>query len=64
VVLSLRGGDFELSVGQDFAIGYRRHDADKVVLYLQESFTFAVYNPEAAVPLRYSSAPTAEGKPR
>jgi uncharacterized linocin/CFP29 family protein len=56
VVLSLRGGDFELSVGQDFAIGYRRHDADKVVLYLQESFTFSAFNPEAAVPLRYPEA--------
>jgi uncharacterized linocin/CFP29 family protein len=55
LVLSLRGGDFELSVGQDFAIGYRRHDADKVVLYLQETFTVAAYNPEAAVPLRYAS---------
>lgn len=56
VVLSLRGGDFELAVGQDFAIGYRRHDADKVVLCLQESFTFSVYNPEAAVPLRYAAS--------
>jgi uncharacterized linocin/CFP29 family protein len=53
VVLSTRGGDFELIVGQDFAIGYARHDAEKVELYLQETATFLVYTPEAAVPLRY-----------
>ena len=53
VVLSTRGGDFELIVGQDFAIGYARHDAEKIELYLQETATFLVYTPEAAVPLRY-----------
>ncbi len=56
VVLSLRGGDFELSVGQDFAIGYAAHDARFVELFVRESMTFAVYTPEAAVPLRYDSA--------
>ncbi|HEU4617063.1 MAG TPA: family 1 encapsulin nanocompartment shell protein [Gammaproteobacteria bacterium] len=55
VIMSLRGGDFELVVGQDFAIGYRSHDAGTVTLYLQESFTFAAYNPEAAVPLQYGT---------
>lgn len=54
VVLSLRGGDFELSVGQDFSIGYLSHDATTVRLYLQESFTFQPHTPEAAaIPLRY-----------
>lgn len=53
VVLSLRGGDFELTVGQDLSIGYLRHDAETVTLYLQESFTFRCLDPEAAVPLRY-----------
>ena len=56
VVLSLRGGDFELTVGQDFAIGYASHDAEHVELYVQESMTFAVFTPEAAVPLRYGAA--------
>ncbi len=56
VVMSLRGGDFELVVGQDFGIGYSSHDAGQVELYLQESMTFMVYAPEAAVPLRYGSA--------
>lgn len=57
VVLSLRGGDFELSIGQDFSIGYLAHDARTVQLYIQESFTFQPHTPEAAaVPLRYSES--------
>jgi uncharacterized linocin/CFP29 family protein len=56
VVLSLRGGDFELTVGQDFSIGYLDHDAKSVQLYLQESFTFRVLTTEAAIPLRYETA--------
>lgn len=54
VVLSMRGGDFELVVGQDFSIGYLDHTAEIVRLYLQESLTFRVHAPEAAVPLRYA----------
>ena len=54
VVLSLRGGDFELTVGQDFSIGYLEHAASSVRLYLQESFTFRVLAAEAAVPLAYA----------
>ncbi len=50
-VLSMRGGDFELSVGRDFSVGYLDHDADEVNLYIEESFTFRVLGPEAAVPL-------------
>jgi uncharacterized linocin/CFP29 family protein len=53
VVLSMRGGDFELTVGQDFSLGYLDHTAETVRLYLQESFTFRVLSPEAAVPLLY-----------
>ena len=53
VVLTLRGGDFELVVGQDFSIGYLDHSASAVRLYLQESFTFRVLSPEAAIPLAY-----------
>jgi uncharacterized linocin/CFP29 family protein len=55
VVLSVRGGDFELTVGQDFSIGYLDHSATSVRLYLQESFTFRLLSPEAAVPLSYAS---------
>lgn len=53
VVLSLRGGDFELTVGQDFSIGYLDHTSTSVLLYIQESFTFRVLSEEAAVPLTY-----------
>ncbi len=55
VVLSLRGGDFDLTVGQDFSLGYLDHTSTSVLLYLQESFTFRVLSPEAAVPLTYAA---------
>ena len=54
VVLSTRGGDFEMTVGQDATIGYLAHSAEEVSLYLEESFTFQVLTPEAAVHLAYS----------
>jgi uncharacterized linocin/CFP29 family protein len=38
VVVSERGGDLLLDVGQDLSIGYQRHDADRVHLYFEESF--------------------------
>jgi len=53
LVISLRGGDFELTVGQDFSIGYLDHDSESVRLYLEESFTFWAQSPEAAVPLAF-----------
>jgi uncharacterized linocin/CFP29 family protein len=51
VVLSLRGGDFLFESGQDLSIGYDSHDSDVVRLYLEESFSFHVATPEAAVAL-------------
>src|SRR5262249_31950310 len=42
VLLSTRGGDFELSVGQDLSIGYVIHDKHNVELYITESFAFRV----------------------
>lgn len=51
LVLSTRGGDFELELGQDLSIGYQRHDETSVTLYLQESMTFRALTTEAAVPL-------------
>jgi len=51
VVLSLRGGDFLFESGQDLSIGYQGHDAETVQLYLEESFSFRVVTPEAAVTL-------------
>lgn len=51
VVLTQRGGDFALHVGQDLSVGYSHHDADAVHLYLEESFAFQVSEPDAAVVL-------------
>ena len=50
-VMSMRGGDFLYDSGQDISIGYESHDAEAVNLYLEESFTFQVATPEAAVAL-------------
>jgi uncharacterized linocin/CFP29 family protein len=52
VVLSLRGGDFRLVSGQDLSIGYLAHDAERIQLYLEESFTFRVIEPDAGVVLQ------------
>ncbi len=49
VVLSQRGGDFLFESGQDLAVGYDGHDADAVHLYLEQTFSFRVAEPEAAV---------------
>jgi uncharacterized linocin/CFP29 family protein len=51
VALSLRGGDFAFDSGQDVSIGYDSHDGEVVRLYLEESFSFHVATPEAAVAL-------------
>ena len=56
VVMSLRGGDFELTVGQDFSVGYLDHTGTSVLLYLQETLTFRVLTEQAAVPLIYPAA--------
>jgi len=50
-VLSTRGGDFELDIGQDISIGYLGHSKTIVELYLQETFTFRLLTTEAAVVL-------------
>ena len=52
VIVSMRGGDFELTVGQDLSIGYASHDQSRVRLYLTESLTFRVLETSAAVALR------------
>ncbi|ACY16336.1 family 1 encapsulin nanocompartment shell protein [Haliangium ochraceum] len=54
LVMSMRGGDYELTVGQDLSIGYAFHDRSKVELFVAESFTFRVLEPGAAVHLRYA----------
>lgn len=51
VVLTTRGGDFELNIGQDTSIGYLSHTDAVVRLYLEETFTFRVLTSEASVVL-------------
>jgi uncharacterized linocin/CFP29 family protein len=48
-VLTTRGGDFDLHIGQDISIGYLSHTDAVVRLYLQETFTFLLLTTEAAV---------------
>ncbi|GCE82341.1 family 1 encapsulin nanocompartment shell protein [Komagataeibacter diospyri] len=55
-ILSTRGGDFELDIGQDVSIGYSSHSATAVELYLQESFTFRVLTTEASVVIKHAAA--------
>lgn len=50
-VLTTRGGDFDLYLGQDVSIGYLSHTDKAVTLYLQETFTFMLQTAEAAIVL-------------
>jgi uncharacterized linocin/CFP29 family protein len=50
-VVTTRGGDFDLHIGQDVSIGYLNHSDATVSLYLQETFTFLLLTAEAAVAL-------------
>ena len=51
VVMSMRGGDFVLDCGQDLSIGYLDHTAETVRLYFEETISFRVLEPDAAVAL-------------
>lgn len=48
-MISQRGGDLELILGQDLSIGYERHSSAKVTLYITESFTFRILEPAAVI---------------
>ena len=49
IVLTTRGGDFSLQLGQDLSIGYLSHTDTEVSLYLEETLTFVMLTSEAAV---------------
>lgn len=49
LMVSIRGGDMELTLGHDFSIGYEGHSGETVTLYLTESFTFRVLEPAAVI---------------
>jgi uncharacterized linocin/CFP29 family protein len=53
VVLSERGGDYEMTVGEDFSIGYRSATEESVAFYLEESLAFRINTPDAAIELTY-----------
>jgi uncharacterized linocin/CFP29 family protein len=59
LLLSTRGGDYELHLGQDLSIGYLSHDADHIELYLQESLTFLALTAESSVQLSATGRPGA-----
>jgi len=50
-LISMRGGDLELVLGQDFSIGYEHHDHQTVKLYMTETFTFRILDPSVIVKL-------------
>ena len=50
-VVTIRGGDFELDIGQDISIGDLSHSNTVVELYFQETFTFRLLTTETAVAL-------------
>lgn len=51
LLLTTRGGDYALHLGQDLSIGYLSHDAESIELYHQETLTFMAYTAEASVVL-------------
>ena len=52
MLVSLRGGDSELIIGQDFSVGYQSHTNTEVNFFITESFTFRTLAPEAIVPVK------------
>ena len=50
-LVSARGGDLELVVGQDLAVGFEAATEEKVRLFFTESLTFRVINADAVVPM-------------
>ncbi len=52
-LVSTRGGDLKLTIGQDLSIGYHSHTTEKVKLYFSESFTFQVIDPNVIINLKW-----------
>ncbi|MCA9626336.1 MAG: bacteriocin family protein [Myxococcales bacterium] len=49
MLLSLRGGDFRTTLGQDCSLGYDGHTSTHLKLYVTETFTFRMTGPEAVI---------------
>jgi uncharacterized linocin/CFP29 family protein len=56
-VVTTRGGDLDLHIGQDASIGYLSHTDTRVRLYLQETFTFFYLTSESAIAVDSASKP-------
>jgi uncharacterized linocin/CFP29 family protein len=51
-IVSERGGDLKMVIGQDLSIGYESHNNKTVQLYFTESFTFRIVDPTAVAVFR------------
>lgn len=49
LLVSTRGGDFLMTLGTDYSIGYEHHNHKEVTLFITESFTFKILEPNAAI---------------
>jgi len=49
-LLPFDSDDLELTIGQDFAIGYEAHDSKEVSLFITETFSFRVLDENLIVP--------------
>jgi uncharacterized linocin/CFP29 family protein len=49
LLLPFDSKNLELTIGQDFSLGYETHDTKEVILFATESFTFRVLEPKAIV---------------
>ncbi|TVP97064.1 MAG: bacteriocin [Acholeplasmatales bacterium] len=45
--------DLEITIGQDYAIGYEAHDAKNVRLFITNAFTFRILDPNLIVYFKY-----------
>ncbi|MDR1912360.1 MAG: bacteriocin family protein [Helicobacteraceae bacterium] len=53
IVISIRGGDYEILGGADISLGFEKETAQGVELFFFETLTFRVNTPEAAVLLQW-----------
>ncbi|MDR1451413.1 MAG: bacteriocin family protein [Helicobacteraceae bacterium] len=53
LLVSLRGGDYEILGGIDISLGFEKETSAGVELFFFETFTFRVNTPEAAVALQW-----------
>lgn len=51
MLISMRGGDNELVIGQDFSVGFLSNTPTEATFYITETLTFKCYTPQALVPL-------------